>query len=277
MLNLGNNKSSSNYQFLYILILILVITYIVYFSRLFNESYDASINYSLIDCARACKIDSLCKGFGYDMKSNSCYMSKEPINGKILTQLYSNKYRPENIKCNKILQYTFRGEMTDEDRKNNSLFFCKNHPLNKNKSLWYQNNGKFKEVKDIDKIDDLDSPEKYKIYSVEWPESDFDSDEFQAKIDLIYGKNDIDFTQIDNKMSLGGYLYPYQCIRDIDIVRCKEACLNRSTCKGIEYNTNFKDYHNVCCLKSDVSNIVDRDNIYKNGTLYVKNSRKSNL
>lgn len=248
--------------------------YFMYTGSVCNESYDASIDCSLIDCAKACKINSGCRGFGYNMKDKSCYLSKEAINSKVLTQLYSHKYKSENVRCNKILDYSHDGEVKESDRKNNSLFSCENHPFNMNKSLWYQNNNKFTEVKDIDKLNELDAPEEYKIYIIDWPRSGFESDVFNAKIGLINGKKDVEFTQVGN-MSYGGYLHPYQCVKDVSITDCKAACLAQLTCRGIEYNLNFKDHSNVCCLKSDVDNIDDRHDIYKNGILYIKNNKSS--
>ena len=168
-----------------ILCLLLCIVIICDLSKycLYTEHYDASIkNISLDKCTSACKLSSNCNGFGYNSYDSICYPSKNIINGKILGQLYSNKYDTNNITCNKFFEtYLENKPLNENDRKNNSIFTCtKNNTDTEN--MFYHYNGKLVTIQDPSLLENIEDIDYYKTGTFPWPLSKFDEEKIENTV-----------------------------------------------------------------------------------------------
>ena len=155
-----------------------------YNDKLLTEHYDASIeNVSLEKCTLACKISRDCKGFGYDKKKNICYPSKNTIDGKILGQLYSNKYKKNNIRCNKFSGSPMNKEIHNKrDRRDNSLFICTKDNFS-DENMFYHYNDKLVRVVKPSSFDQIEDVDYYKMKNFTWPSNKFEKKITEEKIE----------------------------------------------------------------------------------------------
>lgn len=307
------NNLSIFIMIVYLVILIILCTYGT------KEHYDATINnIGLDECSTVCKKSKNCKGFGYN---KDCYLSKSIVSGKDITQLYSNKFDPSNIICNKTLNYDVdeldkSTRLPDEKtRKLNSFYIC-SRTSNSPESLYYNVNNKLHKVVNPYNIDNISDIDYYTVNEIYWPKNRFEEvitnhnatetlkmykienieknkqneqkfikEESKKNINnlqTIHNLTNIsnasshyNVYQINNNMIKDNNVYDYGCIHNIPLDDCINYCNNDTICKGVEHNPYFAKnnneiYKNICCLKKDINNIVNRDDIYKYGKLYIK-------
>jgi hypothetical protein len=153
-------------------------------SKSITEHYDASIeNVSLEKCTLACKISRDCKGFGYDKNKNICYPSKNTIDGKILGQLYSNKYKKNNIRCNKFSVSPMNNEIPNKrDRRDNSLFICTKNDFS-DENMFYHYDDKLVQVAKPSSFDQIDNVDYYKMKNFTWPRNKYERKVTEEKIE----------------------------------------------------------------------------------------------
>jgi ribosomal protein S18 len=100
---------------------------------------------------------------------------------------------------------------------------------------------------------------------------------------ILYDEKDIVYEADRDNEYKGEYLYPSKCKTDIKLDKCLKDCTRNSKCVAVEYNPKFKDYKNVCCLKSTITEKIKRRPNAENGTLYIKkisnfnDSNKNNI
>lgn len=61
-----------------------------------------------------------------------------------------------------------------------------------------------------------------------------------------------------------------KCVTDIPLEACIKYCSDQDECVGVEWNPNFDNNMNVCCVYNNPGTFVERDNLKKLGKFYLK-------
>lgn len=282
---------------IFLLVLILIISIYNFYPCDQNEGFDEKITSATLEnCTRFCKMTANCSGFSYDDKNNLCYPSVTPILGRPGSSIYKDKYSSRLKTCNKTFAIKNpMNESADNIKRPNAIYRC-SEPEKEDYFLMH-NQDKLAQINlksaNNNKFND------YPIKPYLWPN---DSDLVLAPVDWenlksIYNikDNSIDIVNAhqlnpnagflttfkrSDQMSTGKYYKHYQCIDDIPLSECLDYCANKNECKGVEFNPSFiKDnilYHNVCCPKSSIGELISRPSKYNKGNFYIKESKHRN-
>lgn len=266
-----------------------------------TEPFDAKIlKISQDTCGSACTQFSGCRGFAFDPNTNTCWLSKSLISKNPDTSLFSQDYRTQFPRCNKIQSIFDTVTSTPDDFANNASYICAPSAMSTNVSYEvYAPNDKhhviksgidgtmIKTVQDEDRNlvfrDQLTIKQEFKdvvldpynIYDVPWPNSIYTVlTPDDVKRYLAAPSKEIPIMVRKDEEYLGQYMYDHKCVKDIELKHCLSACANNPKCVGTEWNREFEDegkvYHNVCCPKIAIGQIVPRRSQYKNGNFYLK-------
>ena len=288
----------------YLILIIFILTIImVYLSKYNIEHYDSMIeNISLDDCVMLCRNGKRCMGIGYDPIKKICYPSKIQIKRKNMGQIFSNKYKVDNIQCNKL--YNDIMTLSLNNKRLNSVFLCRRTGDGMENVYFYKNN-KLVKVKKPWLIDYIDGVDNYKMVELTWPQNKMDMKyvnkdldnikknklDHNKNIDInkmkINDKDDIDSNKsskqtitykISNAYVNNNNLYKYGCIHSVPLKRCLIHCSKNDKCKGVEWNpvylkqanNTYKLYSNICCFKKDLTKEELRSTSFQFGKIYKK-------
>lgn len=285
-----------SFQFLILLIIIFIIIIIIF--NLNNkpniENYDARITGAPKElCGKICTETFGCSAFAYDDNNSKCYLSERPILFQPGTSLYSNEYEFDHYRCNKVdpirSDIDTSETITQEKLRKNMIYSCQNEERDAFRFYKIVNN----KIEEVDKTNTTDDTransfldviyEKYPLHEIQWPTQRKDlvlNDLINNDAELL---EDYVLFEKDMREYEGDYLYGFQCVKDIPEEDCIRSCKENNDCVGTEFNpvlikktidefgnpTN-KLYHNVCCPKRSIDNIIPRSKVHENGKFYVK-------
>lgn len=234
-------------------------------------------------CGRICTKSPLCKGFAFDINNKECYLSKEYILGKPNIGVYLDKYKNEQLRCNKLRPISIDSNVIKDIPeillRDNTLYLCSNNEDSKYDYYKIVN----EKMEKIEKKDINTLPyEEYELKDIDWNNSNTDTIKKELLISVNKEKDNLKPHKIfdkDSREYLGQYFFPYKCVSDISLGECLRFCNNESKCIGTEWNplyiendkNNKKILHkNVCCPKIKIREIVERRKKFENGNFYVK-------
>lgn len=238
-----------------------------------NEHFDARIKgITKEKCGEVCTAILKCQGFAYS-NDNACYLSKSPILEKPVLSVFSDDYSPTFYRCNKTQPIMDETDLITPDLlRRNSLYMCSDSEQGKYDINIISENLR-QSIGDFDEIDKIDVP-KYKIITnFRWPTDKRDS----LLRDTTTGDNFKIFEKSNNEF-LGQYLFPHKCVSNISEISCLKMCEVDDKCIGVEWNpfymktkpnNSFDLYKNVCCPKTEISDIIPRKE-FENGNFYSK-------
>ena len=256
------------------ILLIIIIFYFIYQKKNSKEQYDGKIsNASINKCGDKCSKIYGCSGFGFDKNNMDCYLSKSKIISKPLNSIYSDEYKAENGRCNKINTINYNDKESERNYVNNATYQCSDGEGEKENTKLIIN-GTLQDISDGVDI----SLNKYKLIDIEWPKE-------KKEINLELLKDSFDGKSkflVSPKEHLGQYVYNHQCVTNIDHYDCLKSCELEDECKGVEFNrllikqseNGHKLYENVCCPKKNIKKIIDRRPMYDRGKYYIKLTQK---
>lgn len=256
------------------IILIFIIFYFILSKKKINEEYDGKIsNASINECGDKCSKIYGCAGFGYDKNNMDCYLSKSKIISKPINSLYSDEYKSEYGRCNKLNSINLNDKENNRNYVSNATYQCSENEEGKEKTKLIIN-GTLQDISDGVDI----SLDKYKLIDINWPNE-------KKEINLEILKDSFDGKSkflVSPKEHLGQYLYNHQCVTNIDHYDCLKSCELDDECRGVEFNrllikqseNGHKLYENVCCPKKNIKKIIDRRPMYDRGKYYIKLSAK---
>ncbi len=254
----------------YIIIFCLIIV-IVIINNKAKEDYDARVSdvNNIGKCANMCSSVYGCAGFAQNNTNGKCYLSKFPITSPPIPALYSGEYKEDNIYCNKLFPINTDYSLNNDMYVDNRVYNCYTKKAEELGQRYYDENGGEKTIQLNDIYSIKTNP--YDLQYLEWPNTDNKKDiKFDSNLNIVYDEKDIVYQGDSDNEYKGDYLYFDKCKTNIKLDKCLKECTNNSKCIGVEYNPQFKDYKNVCCLKSSIKEKVKRRNKADNGTFYIK-------
>lgn len=255
-----------------VLIFVLIIIYIYYTNN--YETFDARITgLTKTKCGHLCTSILGCHGFSYS-DDNKCYLSKMPILSKSPVALFTDEYKTENYRCNKLQPIQDETDLiTPELLKRNSLYTC-----SKTEQGDYDLNIISEKldmpVSNFNEIDKINIPEYKIISNFKFPKNKQDS-----VLSDIYNTNEFKLYEKSKNDYNGEYLFDHKCDYDINEQSCLKMCDIDNRCIGTEWNpyfmkatsyTDYEVYKNVCCPKKNITNIIPRRKEIENGAFYIK-------
>lgn len=266
-----------------IVILILVISTI---RRI--EPYDSvKQSYTMTSCANTCKIVEGCKGFAYNNKDGTCYLSKNPlVDIDNIDAKYIDEYNTDHLICNKISPIdNAENAITKALAINNATYNCIEE-IGKPASLFLSKKDNFKPIKNEDSLYRYEVPESYTVEKYDWDKEMYFDEAYISKQDMIQKmldtntnnilkfKSDLiqkqdkyddlinnidkDYKKFDD-FNVGDYLHPYHCIKDIDLPACMLKCNENNECIGFEFNPEFiTNNKSIDIVDQKFSNATDK-------------------
>lgn len=258
---------------IFIILILIFILYIILKKIDLIEYYDAKIdNIDLHTCGNTCSRIYGCDSIGFNEHTNTCYLSNKPINNLPLPANFSGEFKPENIRCNKILPIlAYNADITPDMYRDNLIYNCY---INNNDDLGYKYFGDKIITSLTNKDRNFVKQPTYDLHLLDY--NDDYNWENLPKIPLTYvpdyqikineAKYDYELNnniKLETDVNLDLETYK----TDIDLNTCKEMCNKYKSCAAIEYidklNINNNDYNNICALKlSNKSKIFDNSNFY---------------
>jgi hypothetical protein len=250
-------------------IIICCLIFFIYFINKNKENYDArisNVNF-LSKCGNMCSSVYGCGGFAYNDKLDKCYLSKFPITSPPLPSLYSDEFTTNNFYCNKLFPINTDYSINTDMYVDNKVYDCYKNKAEFIGQKYFDMDGSEKTIFMNDIYSLKSSP--YNINTLIWPREKTDI-QFDSKFNLIYDRNKIGYDADQLNEYEGEYLNPSQCKTDTTLTDCLNKCTNNVNCVGVEYNTNFNNFSNVCCLKSTIEKKISRRKNKENGIFYRK-------
>ena len=255
----------------YIIIFSLILIIIVINNKygLNTEKYDARVSNvnKIARCANMCSSVYGCGGFAHNKDNNKCYLSKYPITSPPIPSLYSKDFSDGNIYCNKMFPINSDYSLNNDMYVDNKVYDCYTKNAEELGKKYYDMNGSEKNIY-MNDIYSLKS-DPYKLQNLRWPNQEKDIS-FDNDLNILYDESEIVYDGDQDNEYIGDYLYPSRCKTDIKLNKCLSDCKINPECVGVEYNPKFKDFKNVCCLKSTFKNKIKRRSIAENGIYYSK-------
>lgn len=239
------------------------------------EGFDARLlNLTKEQCGKLCTSIIGCQGFSYNDK-NQCYLSKSPILTKPVNSLFTDEYNSAFYRCNKAQPIIDETDIVSPDLlKRNALYLCSDNERGQY-DFTIISEHKVAKVGDFNELDKVNIPDYVIIDDFVWP---------KVKQDTVLkkGKRNIDKFMLYEKANdeyLGGYLFDHKCSSNINLTPCMQTCENDDRCVGVEWNPYYVKndgnnktsvYRNICCPKTQITEIIPRRTEYQNGNFYIK-------
>ena len=267
----------------YIIIFCLILLIIIFNKKVkHTENYDARVSDTdnLAKCGNMCSSVYGCGGFAHNKSLEKCYLSKFPITSPPIPSLYSGEYKGENVYCNKMFPINSDYSINNDMYVDNKVYDCytKNAEDLGTKYLDFGSNEKNISKNDVYSL----KSDPYELQYLEWPDTRKDIN-FDKDLIIMYDESKIIYEGDQDNEYKGEYLYPSKCKTDIKLDKCLKDCTQTSKCVAVEYNPKFKEYKNVCCLKSTIGDKIKRRATAESGTMYIKkisnfnDSNKNNI
>ena len=294
-----------------LLIIFIILIIFLFNNKLFNnkiEGYDEKIKETTFEnCLRFCKTTAQCAGFDYDNEKNICYPSLESIRKPSKDKLYSNDFKNNFPRCNKLMVInTPLKENSRIIKRPNATYACRNlnnlnqkdienlneeekEHINKDNIVYIFHNRDYYNIL----TGTIPNYDNYEVISYEW-KNKFDFDNFNEEpkhwneLLKIYKINDNEKPSIKekNKTKINGYelhddynqgdfLYDNQCFSNVELKKCINQCNNNKNCKGFEYNYSYVDKNNniknnLCCPIKVVGKYINRPHKFDKGKFFEK-------
>lgn len=234
-------------------------------------------------CGSLCTRTIGCAGFGYDEKTERCYLSQKPIDTRPVAVLYADEYLPHHDICNKKYVIDSDKNIHDDNMKYNAIYTCTDDEKGAVDTLMIKDDN-ITPIFDDNKLKEL-KVDTYALKTINWPSSRIDI-EFERP-----NRDDAQFSKIFVKREneyLGQYMYPHMCVANIPELECIKHCAKNQECSGVEWNpfmmdpsgenqNRYKIYKNICCPKSTIDKIIPRRELHMNGSFYEKLSSVDNI
>jgi hypothetical protein len=277
-----------------IIIIIIMITFYGCYTINNNkevEGFDARIpNISKEKCGDLCTSIIGCQGFAYDSNSPGiCYLSKSAILGKSVNSVFSDEYSTSDYRCNKTQPILDETDIISPNlMRRNSLYMCSDSEQGRY-TLQLIAPTKRQSVGDFDDIEKIDVP-NYEINDkFEWP-----TDKVDTRLNNNINQTGYAVYEKSRDEFLGQYLYPQKCTADISELSCIRICESDDRCVGVEWNPSYlkykadvnglsnspnsngesggayEAYKDICCPKTQISQIIPRRKEFINGNFYIK-------
>lgn len=250
-----------------------IICFLIFFIFILNkkkhENYDARISdvSFLAKCGNMCSSVYGCGGFAYNKTDEKCYLSKYPITSPPLPSLYYGEFQKDNIYCNKMFPINSDYSINNDMYVDNKVYDCYTKDAEYIGKKYFDTNAIEKTIYMNDIYSIKSSP--YNISTLKWPTEKKDI-QFDSKMNIMYDVKEIGYEGDQLNEYNGEYLNPSQCKTDTSLSDCLNLCTNNPDCVGVEYNTSFKNFKNVCCPKSTIGEKIRRRKNNENGIFYTK-------
>jgi len=289
--------SPTNILWIILAIIILITFFVCYFNDNTNissqenkiiEGFDARIpSISKEKCGDLCTSVIGCRGFAYS-DEGVCFLSKQAILGKPVDSIFGDEYNTSDYRCNKSQPILDESDLLSPNlMRRNALYMCSDSEQGRY-TLQLIAPTKRQMVGDFDDIEKIDVPNYDINNNFEWP---------TEKVSTILNNTNLGKYAVFEKSHdefLGQYLYPQKCTTDISEISCLKLCEADRRCIGVEWNpfylkykagesnsTNssnaignsggiYDAYSNICCPKTQVSEIIPRRKDFANGNFYIK-------
>ena len=256
-----------------------------------NEHFDAKmIKNTKEECRDLCTSSYDCKGFTYDNNTKICYLGKNTMfmSSDFNSGTYKNEYNLEQQICNKKdhISSNEKDNITEQAKIDNASYRCIGmdglNNITPGENMEY-------ELSDYDWPSDkpTSAPAEYKPLEDEagnkvYPASGLSpvkEENIPKGIEDQILPQNVNSYLVSSKIHKGQYVFPHQCVQNTPLTECLLACDNSDGCEGVEWNPTFPKiqkngeytiYRNVCCPKTNIKQIGERDRIYKYGNYYMK-------
>lgn len=179
------------------LILMLIIIIIIGYLNRVEHYDDKTNNLTLDNCANFCKTIEDCAGISYDKVTNTCYISRSPIENNPHDGKYRDSYSADHVKCNKVepIEVAKTG-LGQNERRKNATFSCLEHE-GINPLMYLHAEGKLQRIHEKENPDFITDIEDYEVGTYSWPHKDIlsglESDEPNVELDkeLVYDKDSL--------------------------------------------------------------------------------------
>ena len=260
----------------YIIIFCLILVIIFINSKVKNtEKYDARISNvdSIAKCGNMCSSVYGCGGFAVNKGLEKCYLSKFPVTSPPIPSLYSGEYKDDNIYCNKMFPINSDYSVNNDMYVDNKVYDCYTKKAEELGTKYLDIGSNEKNISKNDVYSLKSKP--YELQYLEWPDTRKDVS-FDNDLNIMYDESKIIYEAEQDNEYNGEYLYPSKCKTDVKLDKCLKECTQNSKCIGIEYNPNFQNFKNVCCLKSTFGYKIKRRPDAESGMFYIKKISNSN-
>lgn len=253
----------------YVIICCLIIFIFIINKKKHNEKYDAKVSNvdSLSKCGNMCSSVYGCGGFAYNKQLEKCYLSKYPLTTPPIPSIYFEEFLQDNTYCNKMFPIISDYSINNDMYVDNKIYDCYTKNAEFIGKKYFNMNGGEKTIY-MNDIYSLRS-DPYNINNLKWPTDKKDIN-FDSKFNIIYDRNEIGYEGDQLHEYDGEYLNPSQCKTDISLSDCLNQCTNNPDCIGVEYNTKFDKFTNICCPKSTIGKRIIRRGNKENGIFYTK-------
>lgn len=287
-----NYKNIMNYIFLSIIIIIIIVILLLFYTCYLDnynddkiENFDARIpNISKEQCGNFCTRIIGCGGFAYS-DNGVCYLSKQAILGKSVNSLFSDDYNVNDYRCNKTQPITSNTDIISPNlRRRNALYVCSDSEQGEYTLQLIAPTAR-QPIADFDDIDKIDVPDYEFTNDFVWPTD---------KTDIVFNnlsRNPNQYVMYEKSRDefLGQYSYPQKCVSDVSELACLKICESDEKCIGVEWNPSYlkykankesnltpnnegmyQSYKNICCPKTQITEIIPRRPEFINGNFYTK-------
>lgn len=273
----------NNFCEIKVIIFIILFILFIYFYCIDIEHYDNVIE-DVPDnnkCGIACTTIDNCLGFSYGPEQKKCWLSKTPILGTPNNSIFKNDYKSTFKRCNKIQQLLDPVIATKDDYKKNATYTCSDMQKDQIQSLEIYSPTLQTKINSLDDLQNIDIDiGNYDLHIKDYPTSQLDTLKYNNIKKFVNPQIDpIPIMIQKNDEYLGQYEYKHRCVANINEKDCLSACINSNNCKGTEWNplyvhndkhSNNQVYHNVCCPKRLINNIIPRRKEFERGHFYIK-------